>query len=382
MTERFIITNGTVAITTDTSTVTGTGTTFSGLDLAGAPLRAVPTALQATALGLPNALPFLVGHVAEVDPRGQYDNLELPLVSPYRGPTLTAMAYELGPLPALASRATPSEVFQRYAAHLDQNMGLVGNSDDDIDLTLVPNNSIIINSETLFIEQWRNGVLTAVKIAVGALNIKGTWAAPTLYDAADIVTHNGTAYFAVADNTNSTPLPDNSNPNWSVFLSKGDTGSTGLQGLQGIQGLQGLTGAAGADGKTVRYGVGAPANLLGNDGDFYIALDTTFLYGPKVTGTWPAGVSLIGPQGNPGGQGDGLDYDASGTIDERDDYDNEPQGFSFLQTDVSPFLLWIKASNTTADWAGPTPIGSAAPLGSMGSVADAVLSSFSCGAIA
>jgi hypothetical protein len=42
------------------------------------------------------------------------------------------------------------------------------------------------------------------------------------------------------------------------------------------------------------YGTGAPADTLGADGDWYVAIDTPYLYGPKAAGTWPAGVSLAG----------------------------------------------------------------------------------------
>lgn len=63
----------------------------------------------------------------------------------------------------------------------------------------------------------------------------------------------------------------------------------------------------GADGKTILYGTAAPTTE-GVDGDFYIRTSTNFIYGPKVGGTWPAGVSLVGPQGPAGADGaDGAD---------------------------------------------------------------------------
>ncbi len=102
----------------------------------------------------------------------------------------------------------------------------------------------------------------------------------------------------------------------------GATGPQGLQGLQGPTGPQGATGAAGADGatgatgpagatgadgldgNTVLNGTGAPANTLGFDGDFYVDLGTTTLYGPKAAGAWPlTGVSLVGPTGATGATG-------------------------------------------------------------------------------
>jgi len=83
-------------------------------------------------------------------------------------------------------------------------------------------------------------------------------------------------------------------------------GPAGAEGADGAAGGQGIQGNPGADGKTVLNGTGAPSNGTGTNGDFYIATDTSMLYGPKAGGVWPAGVSLIGPQGiqgNPGSPG-------------------------------------------------------------------------------
>jgi hypothetical protein len=62
-------------------------------------------------------------------------------------------------------------------------------------------------------------------------------------------------------------------------------------------------GGSGTDGKTVLSGSGAPSNSLGTDGDFYIDIVAWDIYGPKSGGTWPAGVSLIGPEGPQGDPG-------------------------------------------------------------------------------
>lgn len=61
---------------------------------------------------------------------------------------------------------------------------------------------------------------------------------------------------------------------------------------------------AGDSANTILNGSGAPANTLGNDGDFYIDTAGHLLYGPKAGGHWPAtGVSLVGPTGATGPQG-------------------------------------------------------------------------------
>jgi hypothetical protein len=75
---------------------------------------------------------------------------------------------------------------------------------------------------------------------------------------------------------------------------------TSLIGPQGPQGIQGATGAAG---NTVLYGAGPPASATGVNGNFYIDTSANFIYGPKAAGAWPAGTSLIGPQGAQGPQG-------------------------------------------------------------------------------
>ena len=89
----------------------------------------------------------------------------------------------------------------------------------------------------------------------------------------------------------------------------GLTGPSGPQGLQGIQGLAGAngpagaTGPAGTNGTAVLNGTTAPSSTFGSNGDFYINTTTNTLYGPKVGGTWPSGISLVGPTGTTGPQG-------------------------------------------------------------------------------
>jgi len=73
-------------------------------------------------------------------------------------------------------------------------------------------------------------------------------------------------------------------------------------GPPGPQGEPGADGADGADGNTILYGTAAPTTE-GVDGDFYIRTTTNFIYGPKAAGVWPAGVSLVGPQGSQGETG-------------------------------------------------------------------------------
>lgn len=78
---------------------------------------------------------------------------------------------------------------------------------------------------------------------------------------------------------------------------QGPAGATGPQGPAGAAGPQGL---AGNNGNGVLNGASAPTNNQGVDGDFYVNTTTNTMYGPKANGTWPAGVSLVGPQGSAG----------------------------------------------------------------------------------
>lgn len=53
-------------------------------------------------------------------------------------------------------------------------------------------------------------------------------------------------------------------------------------------------------GVTLLSGSGAPAAGTGVDGAFYLDYTNSMLYGPKASGAWPAGVSLVGTNGTNG----------------------------------------------------------------------------------
>lgn len=84
---------------------------------------------------------------------------------------------------------------------------------------------------------------------------------------------------------------------------QGLTGATGSTGPIGPQGNQGIQGIAGTNGTAVLNGTTVPSLAIGVNGDFYINTSTNTLYGPKSGGLWPAGTSLVGPQGVQGIQG-------------------------------------------------------------------------------
>jgi len=219
MAERFVESAGTISIGTGDDIVIGIGTAFSGRDRAAARLIAYPA----------SGVPVIVGTVAEVDPRGIYDDLSLPLLHPYRGPPLTAVAYELVDGPAIASGATQAAIYARFAAFLEQNMGLSGNLADAIDYSLVPNNTLFVDSATRTIYQWRNGVLEPVYYAGLQFTPRGAWSGLATYAVGDLVSHSagGSEPYAFVSNINGnlnneppisgSPLIGQSDANWTAL---------------------------------------------------------------------------------------------------------------------------------------------------------------------
>jgi hypothetical protein len=54
-------------------------------------------------------------------------------------------------------------------------------------------------------------------------------------------------------------------------------------------------GPPGTNGNTILSGIGAPASGSGVNGDFYVDVAASRMYGPKTAGVWGSGVSLVGP---------------------------------------------------------------------------------------
>ena len=115
---------------------------------------------------------------------------------------------------------------------------------------------------------------------------------------------------------------------------KGDQGIEGPQGIQGQQGLQGPIGDTGDTGPKGETGATGPQGIQGVQGE----------KGEQgVQGqTGPDGPQGIqGPQGPQGIQGeagkDGSSFaiNQAGLLEDRDDYDDEPTGFSYYATDFS-----------------------------------------------
>ncbi|PWL28519.1 MAG: hypothetical protein DCO95_14235 [Roseivirga sp. XM-24bin3] len=80
-------------------------------------------------------------------------------------------------------------------------------------------------------------------------------------------------------------------------------GPAGADGADGTNGIDGTNGVDGQDGNTILSGNTDPMNTQGKDGDIYINTATNTYFGPKTTGVWGAGTSLIGPAGADGADG-------------------------------------------------------------------------------
>lgn len=88
---------------------------------------------------------------------------------------------------------------------------------------------------------------------------------------------------------------------WDVSKKVG--GSWATQG--NIKGAQGIQGAGGANGSTIYSGTGTPSSGTGVNGDWYFDLTSGALklYGPKASGAWGAGTSIMGTNGTNGTNG-------------------------------------------------------------------------------
>ncbi|WP_346236306.1 hypothetical protein ABDK00_016120 [Niabella insulamsoli] len=134
-----------------------------------------------------------------------------------------------------------------------------------------------------------------------------------------------------------------------ISCRKGDTGSAGPQGPQGA------AGATGADGTQIFSGQGAPGNSLGQNGDFYIDLTSSGMYGPKTDAGWGTAFSLKGSNGANGSAGSKI-YSGAGVP-------NNSAGVAgdyFMSTDM--YLLY--GPKTNDGWG--TPVNLKGPKGDKG----------------
>ncbi len=78
----------------------------------------------------------------------------------------------------------------------------------------------------------------------------------------------------------------------------------GNQGAAGAPGTAGANGTPGASGNTILSGDGITSLTMGNNGDYYLELDSSNLYGPKTSAGWGSPFSMTGAPGAAGASGD------------------------------------------------------------------------------
>jgi hypothetical protein len=116
--------------------------------------------------------------------------------------------------------------------------------------------------------------------SLSGTNPRGLWSNESVYNLMDLVVNHGNAYVCLINGTGGTePALDvaKKEGHWILF-------------------------AEGGNG--VLHGTGAPSELLGNIGDWYIRTTTKEIYGPKTESGWGEGVTLAGPKGEKGEKGE------------------------------------------------------------------------------
>ncbi len=111
-------------------------------------------------------------------------------------------------------------------------------------------------------------------------------------------TANGRLYGPKADGSWGSPLQLQSGAQGP----SGVTGATGPAGQSytGPTGSGGVTGPSGSAGATIVAVGGTPSANVGEDGDLAFDIAGKQFFGPKVAGSWPAAVSIVGPTGPTG----------------------------------------------------------------------------------
>jgi hypothetical protein len=147
----------------------------------------------------------------------------------------------------------------------------------------------------------------------------------------------------------------------------GPPGPAGPPGYPGPQGPQGVQGDPGQAGKGVLYGEGDPTVGTGVDGDFYINTTTHFWFGPKHAGAWPAGISLIGPEGPQGPMGpQGIPGPGGGVAVLVSDTPPVGAGDNSLWFQSSTGLIYIRYNDgNSTQWVIAPPSVSAAAIGAV-----------------
>ncbi|WP_316191317.1 MULTISPECIES: hypothetical protein [unclassified Bradyrhizobium] len=313
------------------------------------------TATGATTLWATNVLPgdvLQVGHFQSVI-TGVVDDTHLS-IPPWGGSPVSSASYTIWKLPGSRNTTQLNADVERLVALLN-GMGtfyfVAGSAPDP---SLGDDGQYALKTNTGLWQLWfkSGGVWEPQGNPAGTSTNRGEWSPPTSYVVSDTVSRLGSSYIAKSPSTNK---PPESNPSyWDLVAAKGEQGNPGPKGEPG-------TAATITVSSTTTLPAGSPARVT-NVGT---ATDASLVFeipqGPQ------------GAQGIQGVHGQGVQPDTTGTFAQRAAYDGQPKDFKYLQTDILPFRLWIKASNASGDWAGPNYIGGTAAVGDLGSTSDLVL---------
>ena len=183
---------------------------------------------------------------------------------------------------------------------------------------------------------------------------QGTWSSGVSYSVGDVVEYSNGSYVCRSANQNNTPATGSAY--WQVVSNAGTAGGPGPAGAAGPQGPSGPTGPAGS---TILYGIGDPQGVTGSDGDYYLNTNSNYFFGPKASGVWPPGFSIVGPLGPSGPTG------PTGPIGPTGDPGGPPgptgpqgpQGVVGPAGDAAGVVNGgIPASSSNGDYGGVTPI--------------------------
>ncbi|WP_345948278.1 hypothetical protein ABDD95_15620 [Mucilaginibacter sp. PAMB04274] len=145
------------------------------------------------------------------------------------------------------------------------------------------NDDVAINTTQGAFYQKRNG---SWALAFSLPTNNDSQATPIIYGTGEPNNSNGQVNDTYINTTNG-KFYKKSGSGWQPVFSM-------LNGPPGGPGPKGDTGSSGINGKTLLYGSINPSNgTTGTNGDFYINTTTWVLFGPKVNGSWPGGVTMI-----------------------------------------------------------------------------------------
>lgn len=134
---------------------------------------------------------------------------------------------------------------------------------------------------------------------------------------------------------------------YTTACKKGDIGPKGEAGAQGIQGVQGIPGK---DGAKFYSGQGVPAAATGREGDMYLDMGSSLLYGPKTGSGWGSPVNLRGADGSRGPSGANGSKILSGT--------GAPAQSTGVAGDyyIDNNTAFLYGPKTSAGWGGPVSL--------------------------